>query len=243
MKLPNVSNVFSKFTSILKTNSPAILTGTAIIGVVGTFVLTAYGTSKTMKELYDMESKDLESKEKAKIIAKNFIPPVSSAVGSVLSIIFCNAEHAKKYAALMSAYSLSQSQLNDHKNKIAELLGDKEAEKIETNMTKEYMSPVQSVRSDEKTLIKDLVTGMEFESSILEVTKAVNDINSLIAMEGSASISSFYEILGLEAPELADEKGWSIRNTHPIFEIEWDAKLRSDGKVYLTIRYDTTTLW
>ena len=187
MKLPTI---LTKFSEIMKTNSPAILTGTAIIGVFGTFILTAYGTSKTMKELYDMTPKELESKEKVKIIAKNFIPPVASATGSVLSIIFCNAEHAKKYAALMSAYSLSQSQLQDHKNKIAELLGDKEAEKIETNMTKEYMSPVQSVKSDEKILIKDLVTGMEFESSILEVTKAVNDINSLIAMEGSASISS-----------------------------------------------------
>lgn len=240
MKLPQI---LTKFSDVLKTNSPAILTGTAIIGVAGTFVLTAYGTSKTMKELYDMTPKEIESKEKAKIIAKNFVPPIGSAVGSILSIIFCNAEHAKKYAALMSAYSLSQSQLQDHKNKITELLGDKEAEKVEKDIEKQYMSPVTSVKSDEKILIKDLVTGMEFTSSILEVTKAVNDVNSLIALEGSATISNFYEILGLEAPELADEKGWSLKNMHPLFEVEWDAKIRDDGKVYLTLRYETTTLW
>lgn len=238
-----MTNVFSKFSEVLKTNSPAILTGTAIIGVVGTFVLTAYGTSKTMHELYDMDPKEIDPKEKAKIVAKNFIPPVGSAVGSILSIIFCNAEHAKKYAALMSAYSLSQSQLNDHKNKIAELLGDKEAAKLEEKVTRDYISPVNSVKSDEKIMIKDLVTGMEFESSILEVTQAVNEVNSLIAMEGSATVRTFYEILDLEAPELADEKGWSIKNRRPVLEVEWDAKIRGDGKVYLTLRYDVTTLW
>jgi hypothetical protein len=84
---------------------------------------------------------------------------------------------------------------------------------------------------------------MEFESSILEVTQAVNEVNSLIAMEGSASVRTFYDILDLEAPELADEKGWSIKNRRPVLEVEWDAKIRSDGKVYLTLRYDVTTLW
>ena len=62
-------------------------------------------------------------------------------------------------------------------------------------------------------------------------------------LEGTATVSSFYDILGLETPELADEKGWSLRNMNPILELEWDAKVSNSGKMYLTLRYNTTTLW
>ena len=67
-----------------------------------------------------------------------------------------------------------------------------------------------------------------------ELKKAQNDLNHRILRDNYASLSDFYDMLGLEHTQDADDIGW---NVDKLLEIEFSTCISPDQKPAISIRY------
>jgi Family of unknown function (DUF6353) len=68
-----------------------------------------------------------------------------------------------------------------------------------------------------------------------QVNQAVNNLNQTVLMEGQASLTDFYELLGLSRTLESDEVGWKADK---LLDIYLSAVMHDEGKVpVLAIEY------
>ena len=116
--------------------SPAILTATGILSMGTAAFLAAKETPKAIRliEEREMELQELEEeltpKEKVKVAWKCYVPALTAGIFGAACLIGAHSVHARRNAAIATAYKLSETALTEYK----------EAEKIRgnTNRTKQY---------------------------------------------------------------------------------------------------------
>jgi hypothetical protein len=67
------------------------------------------------------------------------------------------------------------------------------------------------------------------------IRKAVNEINYKINNYYSASLSDFYEMIGLPKTQISDEFGW---NTDELLDVEYGSTVLQDGRPAISISYN-----
>lgn len=163
MNKPNVSKMFKDFQKLTKKHSPEILTGLGIAGMVTTVVLAVKATPKAM-ELIEKEKTFKEKEaheggiftkederyafeltpiETVKAAWKPYIPAVLSGTASIACLIGANSVHARRNAALYSAYKLSTTALTEYRDKVVETIGEKKEHAIRDKVVKEKMEKNQ----------------------------------------------------------------------------------------------------
>ena len=156
-------------------NSPAILTGIGITGMLTSTVLAVKATPKALKLLDQAENDkcdELTTVEKIKAAWKPYIPAVISGSVSIACLIGANSAHAKRNAALATAYKISESALTDYRSKVIETVGEKKEKTIREKVDKERLqrAPVSKneviVTSNDNTLCFDAISGRYFTSDI-----------------------------------------------------------------------------
>ena len=173
-------------------NSPAILTGIGITGMLTSTVLAVKATPKALKLLDQAENDkcdELTTVEKIKAAWKPYIPAVISGSVSIACLIGANSAHAKRNAALATAYKISESALTDYRSKVIETVGEKKEKTIREKVDKERLqqAPVSKneviVTSNDNTLCFDAISGRYFTSDIEKLKKAENELNKRMLSE------------------------------------------------------------
>ena len=235
---------FPKFTKIVKDlekgaiqHSPEILIGFGIAGFVTTAVLTGCATIKAEKlveaEKKRLHKEKLTAKEVVKVTWKCFVPAVFSGSASAACLIFSSKVSARRNAALATAYKLSETALNEYKNKVVETLGESKEKDIRDSIAKDRIDqkPVknQEIILTERgnTLCYDTVSGRYFRSDIETIRRAVNYVNKTLMVEMYVSLNTFYEEIGLPDIRLGEELGWNIDDY--MVEVDFSSQL-SEGK-------------
>ena len=161
--MSTVSDLIKKLAEVISENSPVILTGMAVTGVVTTAILAVKATPKAIdlidkkvEEKYE-ESKSEEEYEdwvykntgnlsymsrttlltKKEIIGvtwKCYIPAAAVGVVTIACIIGAHGIHSRRNAALASLYSLTESAFKDYKSKVVETIGKNKELKIRDNL-------------------------------------------------------------------------------------------------------------
>lgn len=213
-------------------NSPGILTGLGVAGTVTTAVLTgkaAYSSALKIAAANEVSVGDmkgeLETKEKFELVWKEFIPPAAVGVVTIAAIIGANQIGSRRAAAFAAAYKLSEQLNGDYKKKVLETLGVQKEEKMRADIAAEKMEknpPPQNmlIVTGSNALFYDELSGRYFHNTMDAVQRAVNEINHQVNNYYCASLTEFYDRIGLESTRYSDDVGW---NSDQLLDIQYSA--------------------
>lgn len=264
MNKPKVNKYFKMATRVLKKRSPEILTGFGIAGMVTTTVLAVKATPKALTLIQDAEIekvdvqvkegkgqdelvKTLTPAEVVKVAWKPYIPAVLLGTASVACLIGANSVHARRHAALYSAYKLSETALTEYKDKVKEIVPEKKVKEIKQKLAEDKVDNIVKnedckeqkakviVSNDGDTWFVDPFTNGSFLCTETKIREAIVDLNYRLMDEMFVSLSDLYDELGLDHTQNSDEIGWCID----------DGKIRPDfsdaivknGKAYVVMDF------
>ena len=160
-------DLFNEAVDYCEENSPAILSGIACLGVVGTMILGVHAGKKIAKKEEEVQ-KQIEDKEaKGEIITKKesrimyvksqfpeIIPVIVVGTLSITCTIASYKISAKRIAALSTAYALLSKTHEEYKKAAQKLLGEKEKEIERERMKAQMEKNPPSDELKEETLKK-----------------------------------------------------------------------------------------
>lgn len=236
---------------LIADNSPHILTAVGVAGTITTAVLTGKASLKAARMIdraqYTINVKEdghkLSHKDKVYIIWKLYIPPAAVMSVTLASIIMANQIGTRRAAVMAAAYTTLEKASKEYKDKVIEKLGETKEQAIHDEIMQDRMDnePVSKreviVTGGGNVLCYEAFTGRYFLSSVEELKKAVNDLNYRVLNHYYASLSEFYDLIGLDHTEESDEIGWS---TDELLELEFGTQLADDGRPCITFSYNHT---
>lgn len=262
MNKPNVNKYFKMATRVIKKRSPEILTGLGIAGMVTTTVLAVKATPKALEliekaendkkiELIEYDKVDMsvikETKltpvEVVKVAWKPYIPAVLLGTASAACLIGANSVHARRHAALYSAYKLSETALTEYKDKVKEIVPEKKVKEIKQKLADDKVDKVAKkdskprviVSNDGDTWFVDPFTNEPFLSTTAKVDAAINKVNRQMMDEMFASLSDLYDELGIDHTVNSDDIGWCIDDG--LIESDFSDAVVRNGKAYVVMDF------
>lgn len=217
MKLSNVTQTITTFT---KKNSPTILTAIGISGMIASTIFAIEATPKAVRLIEEkkreLKVEKLTPVETVKTTWKCYIPTVVLTVLSSGCIIGANSVHAKRNAALATAYTISETALREYKDKVIETIGEKKEQAVRDAIAKDKIdkNPVSKseviITKKGDTLCYDPWSSRYFKSDPEKIRKAINDLNYQIINEGMVTLNDFYYLLDLDSTRAGEDLGWNV---------------------------------
>ena len=245
MSKPNTLKFFKTVGLVLKKHSPEILTAVGITGMVGSTVLAVRATPKALRLIEEAKNHNQVEKltpvETVKATWKCYVPSVISGVTSAVCLIGANTVHARRTAALATAYTLSESALREYKDKVVETIGEKKEQTIreqivQDRVDKREFKPTEIIITDKgDTLFLDSISDRLFKSDRNTIMKAVNEINYRMTCDilGSASLSDFYDEIGLDHTAISDKMGWNLENGKGLLHVDLVPASKDDKPCFM----------
>lgn len=217
-------------------NSPGILTGLGVAGTVTTAVLTGKAAYSSALTIADQErvlepGEKFDTKDKIKLVWTEFIPPAAVGVVTVAAIIGANQIGSRRAAAFAAAYKLSEQLSEDYKQQVLKTLGLQKEEKMRAEMGAEKIAknppePNMLIVAGANALFYDELSGRYFHNTMDAVQRAVNEINYQVNNYYCASLTEFYDRIGLESTRYSDDIGW---NSEKLLEVQYTGILLPGG--------------
>lgn len=237
-----VKTVLKAAEKFVTDNSPGILTGLGVAGTVTTAVLTgkaAYSAALKIADERDAFPYEPSFKQKSEMVWKEFIPPAIAGVATVTCIIAANQIGSRRAAAIAAAFKLSEQLSEEYKEKVVKTLGKGKEETLRSELAGERISRTPGSETiivvGSEVVFFDELSGRYFKCELETVRKAVNDINHKVNNYYHASLTDFYEMIGLQRTQFSDSVGW---NTDSLLEVQYTATLLSDGRPAIAISYN-----
>jgi hypothetical protein len=233
-------------------NSPGILTGLGVAGAVTTAILAgragfrvgmdastqyheAVREGEDAHENLPLPEHLLENKHLVKTYWKEFIPAGVSGAVTVTAIVAANSIGSRRAAAITAAFKLSEKLSEEYKEKVVKTLGLQKEEKMRSELAAEKMNanpPAAGmiIVAGSDVLFLDELSGRYFQSQVDTVRKAVNEINHKVNNFFHASLTDFYELIGLEGTSFSNAVGW---NSDELLEIQITPTMYGDKPAIL----------
>lgn len=217
----NIPALLDSFGRSIRTNSPQILSGLAVAGVVSTGYL-AHRAGFNFADFAYKHSLDRENEEgpTAKEIVdsnwKYYLPPLLTGLATVACVIGAHTVHQRRQTALISMVALSERALSEYREKTREVVGDKRADEIQEKAVQAKMDRNPDVEgstiilSGEQIRAYDVWSDRYFTTDVEAVKKAMNDINAYAFHNMYASLNMFYGKLGLADIPMGHDFGWNM---------------------------------
>lgn len=217
----NLQRTIHKVESCLKKNSPTLLSGVAVMGVVASTVMAVKATPKALEIINNATDKKGEELTKFEIVratASIYIPTAVTCVSTIVCILGANALNKKQQASLISAYALLEDSFKKYRNAAIDVYGDDADSKIKAEMAKTiYIShdgysvynPDMDFES-ERLLFYDFYAQRYFNATLASVVNAQYHLNRNLILRGYVTINEFYEFLGIDTIENGDDVGWNM---------------------------------
>lgn len=266
MKGNKVMEFLEKAEIFTKKNSPVILTGLAVAGVIST-AYTAFKAGpradkileEYRKDMRDCHPKDKEAKravvgETVKKMVPVVAPTVIMGGSTIACVVGSNSISSRRIAVLSAAYSLSESTVKNLNSKMEEMLGEKKTRAIKDSIMKDKLRETE--KNDQKllgdgnvivpdngyVLCKDLHSGRSFYSTAEKIKQAIVKCSFDVQQDMWVSLNEFYDEIGspqLEHIPLGDDLGWNVEDTiRGQLPITLTAILTDDGKPCLCVDAD-----
>lgn len=145
----NLQGFFNNAGRTMRNNSPTILTGVSIVGVITTAYLTARATLKVSRIIYEMDREaaagiPVDEKERRKEIVKAtwplYITPAISGSLTIGCIVGSSKASANRTAAAITAFSLSERAFSEYKDKVVEQFKANKEEQIRAAIAQDRVS-------------------------------------------------------------------------------------------------------
>lgn len=235
----DISSYVRTAKSVITANSPVLLLGTTIAGVVTTGVLSAkagwnargvveaeilerrsnaikdqeFDTAvETFQAMNDVSH--LSTQEVVELTWKEFALPAISGAGTIAAAVGTHTVHTKRANAMAALYAVTSNKLDDMTDKAEELLGPKKTQQLQNEVAQKAIDrgseDSEVLMTDEGTeLCYDDWSGRYFMSSMPKLEGAINEINRQLIDEGDAYVNDWYDRIGLPDVPMGTEFGWS----------------------------------
>lgn len=214
---------------LMNENSPALLTGVGVAGTIATAYLTGRATFKAAEiigreqnaltlaarlETEDAIPPKLTKIDQVKLVWPHYILPASTGLMTVTAIIAAHKVSASRLAAMTMAAGVSERALQQYKEKVIEKLGERQDQKIrdevaQDNVTRNPPNHEIVFAGTGEVICFDSLTGRYFQSTMEDIKRAENRLNREILHYNSASLTYFYDEIGLQPTDYTDSVGWS----------------------------------
>lgn len=240
-----IGNVLRKTEKLIADNSPTIMTTIGVIGTVSTAYLTGKATFKAADilrnehEAVEHSGGILTFQDDVRIVWKLYIPAATVGSITIASIIGANRVGTRRAAAMAAAYSISEKAFDEYKAKVIEKIGENKEQAVRDSIAEDHIRQPSEQRDTivlgtGKSLCYDAFSGRYFESSVEEIKKAVNDINYIVNNHMYASLTDYYDKIGLPPIPISDDLGWS---TNELMDINITAIVAEDGRPCIHISF------
>lgn len=217
-----------------KSNAPSILSGIAVLGVIGTAVSAAKATPKALQIIdindelkIEREGTHLTMMEKIICAGPIYIPSILMGAGTITCILSANHLNQQRQAMLTSAYGYIHSRYNEYKNKVEEMYGQDFAKQVELEIAKDHYKDYQGIDVQEEKLFYDKYSHRYFNASFYDIQTSIYNINRTYALEGEVTLNDVYHELCLDEMDYGDVIGWSGI-------LDWE----TDGYAWLDISWE-----
>lgn len=266
MKSDKIMDFLGKAEMFTKKNSPTILTGMAIVGVISTAyaafkaapkaekILEEYKKDISYCDRNDKEAKRVVVGEAVKKIIPVMAPPIIMGGSTIACVIGSHSASSRRIAALSAAYTLSESTVKNLNSKMEEILGEKKTravkdaimkDKLKADTEKDQKALSESnfvMPADGTVLCKDLYSGRLFYSNAEKIKQAIAKCSYDVISDMYISLNDFYEAIGspqLTRIPMGEDLGWNLDDTHNgQLPITLTALLTEDNKPCLCVDYD-----
>jgi Family of unknown function (DUF6353) len=242
-----ITDLLKQGQEFVKQNQPGILTGLGVAGTISTALLTGRATFKAAQIIREEETvtnqsfrvvtiEPLETREKIRLVWKQYIVPVGVGSATIGCILWANHESTHRTAAMAAMYGLSEKAFTEYKEKVVEKMGENKERAIRDEIAQDRVSRTKEViiAGSGEVLCYDNLTGRYFMSSVEEIKRAQNKINHELINHMYVSLSAFYDEIGLKATRFSDEVGW---NTNNLLDVTFSTTISDDGKPCLVIDF------
>ena len=234
------SDLLNRTRRMLRVNSPQILSGFAVAGVVTTAYYAVKGSFQAAETIQLSAAEDESIQEKAKLVWPHYIPTAVAGTITIGCIVSANSLHGRRAAAAVSAYTITEQAFSEYRAKVREELGNHKEQVLRDDIARNHVesNPASKgviIAGDGNVLCNELYTGRYFMSNMENLRKAENDINSEIVHGLYATLDSFYDQLGLPHTSTSGELGW---DSDRLMELEFSTVLSDDGKPCLAFQYN-----
>lgn len=221
----NVSALISKFRRFADENSPVILTGMAVSGAFVSVYLTAKGAFKaaeTIREANpdgqrvlpngDVVDYDLSTQEKFLLTYKFYAPAAATLLGTSACMVMATKIGLDRTAAMAGALVVTERTYDQYKDKVRETLGEAKHTKVVDAVATDAVNaaphnPMLIVGEGEQYCF-DVWSGRMFKSKMENLERAVNELNADMLIDDTASLSDYYDRVGLDHIQESDNIGW-----------------------------------
>lgn len=241
MNKQDVTKFFKGIQTAVSRKSPEILVGIGIACMITSTVAAVKATPKALK-LIDAKKKEEEKDELTKVEVvkaawKPYVPAAVSGTVGVACLIGANSVHARRNAALATAYKLSETAFTEYKEQVVEAIGEKKEKVVREKVAQKKMDENPASRSEVivagpgGVYFLEPVSMRYFSSDMETVRKVINDLNYRMTcgMEEYISLSEFYDEVGLSHTKYSDDLGWNIGKDGPI-RVTFPLAKTDDGK-------------
>lgn len=247
----NVSGLVKSSKNTLKKYGPEILTGFGIAGTVATTISAVRATPKALmlieEKKLDLDVDELEPLEVVRTVWPCYISPVALGAISIFCLIGANSVHARRNAALATAYTISETALKDYRDKVIETIGEKKEKVVRDAIAKEKIEkdPVSKkeiiITNNGDSLCYEPLSGRYFKSDIEKIRKAVNALNQQLLFDSYVSLNDFYDGVGLAGTKIGEDLGWRVEQS--LLEVEFSSQLAEDGTPCLVMNFLTAPVY
>jgi hypothetical protein len=234
-------------------NSPTIMTGLGVGGMLTTIFLAVKATPKALRHIDDVrdqherdaivEGYEYEPPTTMEIVKaswKDYLPAALTGLSAVACLVFANTVSLQRQAALVSLYTMAEATLVEYKDKVIETIGANKEEKVHEAILQDRIdrAPLREgaiiVGEKGDTLCFDSLSGRYFKSDIEIIRRVQNDFNAQLINERYLTLNEFYDLLGLEHMAMGISQGWSTE--YGLLDISFSAKMK-DGKPCMVLDF------
>lgn len=244
------SSIIRRVGKFATDNSPAICTTAAVVGTVATAYFTGRAVLRADSIVYNYEQEAREltgdpeyvinGRKYVELTWEQFIAPAVSVACTIACIVAANRIGTRRTVAMAAALAISEKAYDEYKEKVVEKIGNNKERKVRDEIAQDRVTKNRELDSmvlledSLSVLCMDLYTGRPFVSDMESLRRAENDINFQINHNMYASLSDFYERIGLTATSMSDDFGW---NADRLLELEFSHALTPSGRPVLTIDF------
>lgn len=246
----------------MKINKNLFLGVASMIGVCATAYFTHRSTLKAEEIIKNKKLNKEDKKEIIKETYKVYIPAIVAGGATVCCIASNMIINKQIQAGLIAAGGLLAKNHQKVLDKIKDVYGQEALDTIKNDIAVESLSEKESMAEDNnapeivvnefpftylgkddsanKLLFYDSFSDRWFWARLAEVISAEYHLNRKFAIDGCATLSNFYEFLGLEIYSSDSYRGWEIDDHRYVIDFDNEECTDEGGNKYYYISATVT---
>lgn len=234
----------------ISSNSPTIMSGLAVVGVVATAVLAARATPKAVKAIEETrvinenlvkDNPAVEIKDQILITWKYYLPAAVSGACTVALIVGSNRIGVRRQIAMAGAYALLDTAFVKYKDEVLEQIGATKEQRVRDGVLKKQMdaNPPDAkeviIIGGGDQLCYESLSGRYFRTTMEAIGRAQNEYNrNILNNVMYDDLNGWFEMLGLPHTALGRHLGFNVERGVDVF---YTAHLSPTGEPCMAIGY------